>query len=103
MPNERESRLQHLQSLREHGINPYPNAVERTHTIADVLEHFDEYAAKGTEGSFTLVGRIRLIRDMGKSSFVDIEDGTGRIQTYFRINDVGEEAYKLFKLLDMGD
>ena len=103
MPNERESRLQHLQLLREHGINPYPNAVERTHTIADVLEHFDEYAAKGTEGSFTLVGRIRLIRDMGKSSFVDIEDGTGRIQTYFRINDVGEEAYKLFKLLDMGD
>ena len=103
MPNERESRLQHLESLREHGINPYPNAVERTHTIADVLEHFDEYATKGTEGSYTLVGRIRLIRDMGKSSFVDIEDGTGRIQTYFRINDVGEEAYKTFKLLDMGD
>ena len=103
MPNERESRLQHLQALREHGINPYPNAVERTHTIADVLQHFDEYAAQGNEGSFTLVGRIRLIRDMGKSSFVDIEDGTGRIQTYFRINDVGEEAYKSFKLLDMGD
>jgi len=103
MPNERESRLQHLQTLREQGVNPYPNAVERTHTIAEVLQNFDEYAAKGTEGSYTLVGRIRLIRDMGKSSFVDIEDGTGRIQTYFRINDVGEEAYKLFKLLDMGD
>ena len=101
MADEREMRLQRLHTLREKGVNPYPNRVERTHTIAEVLEHFDEW--QGPEGSFTLAGRIRLLRDMGKSAFVNIEDGTGRIQVYFRINDIGEELYRMLKLLDIGD
>ncbi len=101
MPDERETRLQRLQALREQGINPYPNNVERTNTIADVLEHFDEIA--GPEGSYTLVGRIRLLREMGKAAFAKIEDGTGSIQVYFRINDLGEDAYRAIKLLDLGD
>lgn len=101
MADEREIRLQRLQALREQGINPYPNAVERTHTIAKVLEHFDEWV--GPEGSYTLVGRIRLLREMGKAAFAKIEDGTGSIQVYFRINDLGEEVYRSIKLLDLGD
>ncbi len=101
MPDEREIRVQRLQELREQGINPYPNNVERTHTIADVLEHFDEFV--GPENSYTLVGRIRLMREMGKAAFAKIEDGTGSIQVYFRINDVGEAAYRAIKLLDLGD
>lgn len=101
MPEEREVRLQRLQALRERGVNPYPYTAERTHTIAYVLAHFDELA--GPEGNLTLVGRLRLIRDMGKSTFAHIEDGTGTIQIYLRINDLGEEQYRMFKLLDMGD
>jgi lysyl-tRNA synthetase class 2 len=101
MPDEREIRLQRLQELREQGINPYPNSVERTNTIADVLEHFDEFV--GPENSYTLVGRIRLMREMGKAAFAKIEDGTGSIQVYFRINDLGEAAYRAIKLLDLGD
>src|SRR5450755_4072137 len=101
MPDEREIRVQRLQELREQGINPYPNSVERTNTIADVLEHFDEFV--GPENSYTLVGRIRLMREMGKAAFAKIEDGTGSIQVYFRINDVGEAAYRAIKLLDLGD
>src|SRR5579875_938755 len=101
MADEREVRLQRLRTLQEKGINPYPNRVERTHTIAEVLEHFNDW--EGPEGSFTLAGRIRLIRDMGKSAFFTIEDGTGRIQVYFRINDLGEEPYRMLKLLDIGD
>ena len=101
MAEEREVRLQRLQALRERHIEPYPQAVERTHTIADVLEHFDAFV--GPEGSYTLVGRIRLMRNMGKSAFADIEDGTGKIQVYFRINDIGAEAYQDLKLLDLGD
>jgi lysyl-tRNA synthetase, class II len=101
MADEREVRLQRLHTLQEKGINPYPNRVERTHTIAEVLEHFNDW--EGPEGSFTLTGRIRLIRDMGKSAFFTIEDGTGRIQVYFRINDLGEEPYRMLKLLDIGD
>jgi lysyl-tRNA synthetase class 2 len=101
MPDEREIRLQRLQTLREQGINPYPNSVERTHTIEDVLQHFNEW--EGPEGSFTLVGRVRLLREMGKAAFAKIEDGTASIQVYFRINDVGEDAYRTIKLLDLGD
>ncbi len=101
MPDEREIRLQRLQELREQGINPYPNSVERTHTIADVLEHFEEFV--GPDNSYTLVGRIRLLREMGKAAFAKIEDGTGSIQVYFRINDLGEQAYRAIKLLDLGD
>src|SRR5579862_7767622 len=71
MADEREMRLQRLHTLREKGVNPYPNQVVRTHTVADVLEHFDTW--EGLDGSFTLTGRIRLLRDMGKSAFVNIE------------------------------
>src|SRR5947209_1499912 len=101
MPDEREIRIQRMHALREQDINPYPNTVERTHTIAEVLEHFDELA--GPEGSFTLGGRIRLLREMGKAAFAKIEDGTGSIQVYFRVNDLGSEAYRGIKLLDLGD
>jgi len=99
--SEEEVRKQKLLALREMRINPYPNRVQRTNTIADVLEHFTEW--QGEEGDFTLTGRIRLMREMGKAAFAQIEDGTGRIQVYFRINDIGEEAYKTLKLLDIGD
>src|SRR5438270_9195427 len=101
MADEREMRLQRLHTLRERGINPYPNRVDRTHTIAEILEHFEEW--QGPENTFTITGRLRLIREMGKAAFAQIEDGTGRIQVYFRINDIGEDAYKTLKLLDIGD
>src|SRR5215471_6281288 len=98
MPDEREARLQRLHALQEQGIDPYPNRVERSHTIAEVLNHFEEW--QGPEGTFTLTGRIRLMRDMGKSTFAQLEDGTGRIQVYFRINDLGEYLYRILKQLD---
>jgi lysyl-tRNA synthetase, class II len=101
MPDERETRLQRLQALREQGINPYPNAVERSHTISHVLDHFAEF--EGPDGHFTLVGRIRLKREQGKVTFIKIEDGTASIQLFFRFNDVGEEAYRTLKLIDLGD
>ena len=99
--SEQEARLQKLMALREKGLNPYPNRVQRTNTIIDVLEHFAEWQAD--ERDVIITGRIRLMRDMGKAAFAQIEDGTGRIQIYFRINDIGEDAYKTLKLLDIGD
>lgn len=101
MTEERDVRLQRLYGLRERGVNPYPNRVFRSHTIAEALQHFEEW--QGEEHTLTLVGRMRLMRDMGKAAFAHIEDGTGRIQLYFRINDIGEEAFKMLKLLDIGD
>lgn len=101
MTEERDVRLQRLHSLRERGVNPYPNRVTRSHTIAEALQHFEEW--QGEEHTLTLVGRIRLLRDMGKAAFAHIEDGTGRIQLYFRVNDLGAEDFKTLKALDIGD
>lgn len=101
MSDEREARLQRLSTLREQGINPYPNSVERTQTIAEVLQHFNEW--QGSDSSFTLTGRVRFRRIQGRISFFRIEDGTGSIQLYFRVNDLGEEAYRRIKLIDTGD
>jgi lysyl-tRNA synthetase, class II len=101
MTEERDMRLQRLQTLRERGINPYPNRAERSHTVAEAKKHFDEW--QGEDHTLTLVGRIRLMRSMGKAIFAHLEDGTGRIQLYFRINDIGEESFKSLKLLDIGD
>src|SRR5438034_7255291 len=99
--SEQEARRQKIQALRKKGINPYPNRVQRTDTIAHILKHFDEL--QRDERDVALTGRIRLMRDMGKAAFAQIEDGTGRMQIYFRINDIGEDAYKTLKLLDIGD
>ena len=101
MADQREVRLQRLHTLREKGINPYPNQVERTHTIAEVLQHFDAW--RGEEGDFILTGRIRLMRSQGAVTFAQIEDGTGRIQIFFQVNDLGKETYQTLKLLDIGD
>ena len=49
MADERDVRIQRLHALREQGINPYPNRVERSHTIADVLAHFDEFEQQGAK------------------------------------------------------
>lgn len=101
MTEERDVRIQRLHTLRERGVHPYPNRAVRSHTLAEALQHFDEW--QGEEHTLTLVGRIRLMRDMGKAAFAHIEDGTGRLQLYFRLNDIGEEAYAGLKLLDIGD
>lgn len=101
MPEEREIRIQRLHTLREQGVNAYPHCAEHTHTIAEILQQFDKLA--GPEGSYTLVGRIRLRRTLGKLTFLNIEDGTGRVQLYFGIDEVGADAYQLLKLLDVGE
>lgn len=75
MTEERDVRLQRLHALRERGVNPYPNRVTRSHTIAEALQHFEEW--QGEEQTLTLVGRIRLLRDMGKAAFASLRMGPG--------------------------
>lgn len=94
-------RRQELELLRQAGIEPYAYGYERTHTIAQ-LRH--GVAAAGTD-SFTdvaLAGRIMVFRRMGKVTFADVQDESGRLQLYFRADDLGA-AYELLRLLDIGD
>lgn len=88
-------------ALREQGINPYPYRFERSHSVAQALDEFDTIS--GAETEVSLAGRIMLKRDMGKSIFADLHDQTGKLQIYLKLNVVGEEAFKVFEKIDIGD
>lgn len=98
----KKERRKKLENLREKGINPYPARVERTHSIEEVLSSFDKLSGK--EEKVILCGRIRLIREHGKISFIEMEDGTGRIQGMLREDELGKERYRFFlDNFDIGD
>ncbi|MCX6835555.1 MAG: lysine--tRNA ligase [candidate division Zixibacteria bacterium] len=83
------------------GINPYPYRYGDVKYIGDLLADFDKLAADQTV--LRIAGRIMLLRKMGKVFFTDLRDSTDRVQIYVRRDDVGEEAFKLFDMLDLGD
>lgn len=98
----RAERLRKLKLLEERGINPYPNKSNRTSEISGVLADFDTHEQKGTV--FTIDGRIRAARKHGGSAFLDIEDGSGRMQVFLKKDELGEEAFTLFEeVVDTGD
>lgn len=90
-----------LSRLREGGIDPYPPRFARTHTAADAVEVLGDAQEDSTTVSVS--GRITAMRGMGKASFLDVRDGSGRIQAYLKQENVGVEAYALLKDLDLGD
>jgi lysyl-tRNA synthetase class 2 len=94
-------RLAKLAALRERGVEPYAYEFDPTHSAAEALELAPE---GGEEGAVVRVaGRIVSRRDMGKSTFAHLADRSGRIQLYFRQNDLGAEVYSLLDFLDIGD
>ncbi len=97
-------RREKLARLREAGIDPYPPRVQRTHTIAQVLQQYQAGTLDDDE-IVALTGRLVARRIMGKLSFAHIEDGTGRIQIMLRRDVLGPEKYNQFfkKDLDLGD
>ncbi len=102
------NRMAALEEIRNMGINPYPHRFDVTASSAEILSTFKDPADEAeTEAQklkiISVAGRIMAIRKMGKASFFQIKDDTGKIQIYIRQNDVGEQLYKLFKLLDIGD
>src|SRR6266508_1213338 len=91
-----QQRLAKLERLRAAGIEPYPPRAERSHTIAAVLEAFDEIAERAE--CVTLAGRIvGARRIMGKLAFAHIEDGTGKIQLWISKADLGDEWFARFR------
>jgi len=98
-------RVEKLKRLCARGVEPYPRRVRRTHTIAEALAALEAAEAAGQEGpQVAVTGRLRSMRVMGKLTFAHIEDGSGSIQLFLRIQDVGEEAHEMFKRdFDLGD
>ncbi|MSQ40713.1 MAG: lysine--tRNA ligase [Dehalococcoidia bacterium] len=113
MPQPGEELIQHrrakLEALRQRSIDPYPPRYHRSHTTEEalaLLTQAEKDAPQGesrrTEG-VSVAGRITAMRAMGKAAFLDIRDGSGRIQLHLRRDVLGEEAYRLLDSLDLGD
>jgi lysyl-tRNA synthetase class 2 len=101
-----QQRIRKLEALRKQGIDPFPNNFKVSHTSKDILETFGSLSdeeLKSLRETFCLAGRILAIRDFGKASFVHIQDRNGKIQAYFQKDIVGDQAFQLFKTLDIGD
>jgi len=101
-----EVRRQKLQKLKDAGEPLYPNDFKPEHQSAGLRAEYgalpDERLAE-LPTNFSVAGRIMAIRSFGKASFFHLQDRKGRIQVYVRRDRVGDEAYKLFEQLDLGD
>ncbi len=95
------TRYEKIAQLKEMGVNAYPYSFDRTNLISELQADFDALAEKETVIKVT--GRIMLKRKMGKVFFADLRDSSDRMQIYVRKNDVGEEIFDLFNMLDLGD
>lgn len=100
---QRRAKLAHL---RQRGIDPYPPRYRRTHTVAEALSAFQAWEEAGAATSapdVRVAGRITAMRDMGGATFIDLRDGSGKLQAYLRRDVLGGEAYEGLRDLDLGD
>lgn len=93
-----QQRLEKLRRIRQHGIDPYPHRYHRTHSTKEAIALFE----RGDNAPVSFAGRIMASRPMGKATFADIRDSSGKIQVYFRRDSLGDK-YELVKELDIGD
>jgi lysyl-tRNA synthetase, class II len=101
-----QTRLAKINSLKAQGIDPYPPRSEVTSTTNEAIRAFEAAELSGSPEkiSVTLAGRIRATRPMGKVIFAHIEDRAGRIQLFFRVNEVGADQIDFFnREFDLGD
>ncbi len=100
LSEQRQIRREKLKNLQEAGRNPF--LIEKWDVTAhsmDIKENFE--AMEDQEVS--IAGRIMAFRNMGKASFINIQDKQGRIQVYVKRDDIGAEEYQWFKKYDIGD
>ncbi len=98
----RENRKNKSKRLKESGIDPYPIEIKRTCEISEALKDFDSISKE--EKEIILVGRMKTMRTHGGLTFIDFEDGTGKIQGLIAKDKVGADFYETFlEMFDMGD
>jgi lysyl-tRNA synthetase, class II len=112
---QRQEKLQQIAALgAENGLNyaqaTYPNSFPFTALIPDIKQQYDSPASPVTgeqleadRKQVAIAGRIMAIRIQGKAGFAQLQQGGQRLQIYVRKDDVGENAFALYKLLDLGD
>jgi lysyl-tRNA synthetase class 2 len=111
--DERREKLRQIAALGEkaglsYAAATYPNSYATTHTVAEVRDQFDALSAEqltevADKPEVSIAGRIMAIRVQGKAGFAQLQQSGTRLQIYVRKDDVGEDAFALYKLLDLGD
>jgi lysyl-tRNA synthetase class 2 len=98
----KKARLQKLKILKDNGLDPYPSTASRSLDIKNLKDDFSLYESKGED--LSIAGRIMAIRGQGAILFVVINDGTSKIQTIFKKDDLEESLFNLFvETIDIGD
>ena len=99
-------RREKVKAIRDRGVNPYSNKFSVNTTSFELKKDYGELSAeelKKVSNKWSLAGRIISKRVFGKASFFHIQDRKGKIQAYIQKEEVGDEEYKFFKTLDIGD
>jgi lysyl-tRNA synthetase class 2 len=99
----RKSKLAQIEDL---GQSAYPNQFPASHTLPEVRAKWHETQAEDLEThrvTVAVAGRIMAIRAQGKAGFATLQQGGERLQIYVRLDAVGEQAFAVYKLLDLGD
>jgi lysyl-tRNA synthetase class 2 len=110
---QRRDKLQQIAALGElsglsHAQATYPNSYASSHTIPELRAAYDHMTADDLDSApcpieVSIAGRIMAIRVQGKAGFAQLQQGGQRFQIYVRKDDVGENVFALYKLLDLGD
>lgn len=97
-------RREKLEEFRAKGMDPFPYSFPKTHTAAEILDKYGNLK-EGEESAedVSIAGRLVLKRGHGKAAFAHLQDETGKIQIYGKIDILGEEKYELYQKLDLGD
>jgi lysyl-tRNA synthetase, class II len=99
-----QQKLNKLNDLRAAGIEPFPYGYKRSHTTLEAVQTIEQNKDQLLTQEFKVkvAGRLMSKRGMGKTCFMDLRDGSGKIQLFFRINNL-ETKYEQIKNLDIGD
>jgi lysyl-tRNA synthetase class 2 len=98
----RAERLKKLESLKENGHNPYPSVSRRTHEIVEVVRNFKSFESEGVQ--VILDGRVMSSRGQGALAFIDLYDGSAKVQAVIKKDEGGEEALTFYQqYVDIGD
>mgnify|MGYP001573712650 CR=1 FL=1 len=101
-----QQRRVNLQALAALGVDTYPHAFERQHTISGLVERYGQRGREALEGKridTVTSGRILAIRSFGKANFLVLSDGLSKVQVYIRQDALPPLDFQIFKLLDFGD
>lgn len=102
--NERQAKAKQLEAL---GVNPYGNGFAPSSTTGQLLAEYNAESPEVLEatkpGPFSLAGRVVSVRDFGKAAFVVLQDRAGALQVHVKKDALGEDGFKVWKLVDLAD